>query len=253
MEFVDAHGHITDEKFDDVFQVVERAKQAGVVASICASCNLSSSQRAVEFSKQYDIVYANVGFHPENVEEADPKGLEEIEKLAREKKVVAIGEIGLDYHYTKDNKEEQKKLFVEQIEMANRLSKPIVVHTRDSIGDTIEILIQHKVKKQSLMHCFSGSFESAEILMKLGFSFSFGGLVTFKNAKNVVELVRQIPLDRILLETDCPYMTPEPFRGQRNEPKNVVYTADVIAKIKGVSMEEIASITTQNAKRLFGI
>ena len=251
MELIDAHGHLGDEKFDDVTEVVKRAVEAGVKTIVCSAVNLLSSQMAIDFSKQYDCVYANVGFHPENVDEWNEKSASEIEKLAKHDKVLAIGEIGLDYHFRDDNKDLQKEVFEKQVEIANKLSKPIVVHTRDSMGDTIEVLRKHKVQNESLMHCFSGSLESAKILMKLGFSFSFGGLVTFKNAKNVQELVKELPMDRILLETDCPYMTPEPFRGQRNEPKNIVYIADAISRIKGISIEEVAKVTTENAKRVF--
>lgn len=253
MKFIDSHGHISDEQYEDALEVIERAKEAGIVAHVCASCNLSSSQKAVELANKYDIVYANVGFHPENVNELTENSLDEIEKLAKMKKVVAIGEIGLDYHYGKETEVLQKEVFIKQIELANKLNLPIVVHTRDAMGDTIEILQKHPVKKPSLMHCYNGSIESAKILMDLGFSFSIGGLVTFKNAKNVVEVVKNLPLERILLETDCPYMTPEPFRGKRNEPKNVIYSADVIARIKQTTLEKVASVTTENAKRLFGI
>ena len=253
MKLIDAHGHINDEKFDDVMEVVARAKETGLEAIMCASCNLSSSQKAAKFASEYENVYANVGFHPENVDEMDENSFKEIEALANNKKVVAIGEIGLDYYWRHDNKEKQKEVFVSQIELANKLNLPIVVHTRDAMGDTLEILKRHKPKMPSLMHCYGGSIESALELMKLGFSFSFGGLVTFKNAVNVVEVVKKLPIEHILLETDCPYMTPVPFRGERNEPKNVVYVADAIARIKGLSIEKVAEITTENAKRMFNI
>ena len=253
MELIDAHGHLNDEKFDDVSAAVDRAKERGVIAHVCASCNLSSSQKAVELSKQFDIVYAAVGFHPENVNEFDKNSISEIEKLAKNKKVVAIGEIGLDYYYEKETKEKQKEIFAKQIAFANKLNLPVVIHTREAMGDTLEILKSYTPTKPSLMHCYGGSIESAKELMKLGFSFSFGGLLTFKNATNVVEVVRQIPIEKILLETDCPYMTPVPYRGQRNEPSYIVYTADMLAKIKDLSLEEVARITTENARRLFGI
>lgn len=253
MELIDAHGHLNDEKFDDVEEAVLRAKEKGVIAHVCASCNLSSSQKAVELSRQFDIVYATVGFHPENVKEFEKNSISELEKLSKSDKVVAIGEIGLDYYYEKETKEKQKDVFAKQIELANKLGLPIVIHSREAMGDTLEILKKHTPTKPSLMHCYGGSIESAKELMKLGFSFSFGGLITFKNAKNVVEVVRQIPLEKILLETDCPYMTPEPYRGKRNEPSYIVYTADMLARIKDLTLEEVAKITTENARRLFGI
>lgn len=253
MEFIDAHGHIYDERYEDVSDIVKKALEKGVCKIVCPSSDLSTATQSIQLANEFSNVYANVGIHPETFEELDEKSLAEIEKLANNEKVVAIGEIGLDYHTRTDKKEEQKFAFIKQIEIANKLNKPIVVHSREAMGDTIDVLRNHTPNKPSLMHCFNGSLESAEILMKLGFSFSFGGLVTFKNAKSVVEVVKNLPLDRILLETDCPYMTPEPFRGKRNEPSYVVYTADRIAKIKGISIEEVARVTTENAKRLFGI
>lgn len=253
MELIDSHGHLSDAKYDDVQALVARAKERGVIAHICASCNLSSSQKAVELSKQFDIVYAAVGFHPENALEYNKDSVADLEKLAQENKVVAIGEIGLDYYYEKETKEKQKEIFIEQIELANRLNLPVVIHTREAMGDTLEILKKHTPTKPSLMHCYGGSIESARELMKLGFSFSFGGLVTFKNAQNVVEVVKQLPIEKILLETDCPYMTPVPYRGQLNEPSYLIYTADMISKIKELSLEKVSEVTTQNARRLFGI
>ncbi len=253
MRLIDSHGHITSEGYDDIEEVIARAKEAGVDRIVCSAYNFSSSQEAVELSKKYDGVFANVGFHPENTNEIKEDSLAKIENLAKEKKVVAIGEIGLDYHREGFDKEIQQKYFVEQINLANRLGKPIVVHSREAMGDTIEILKKHPIAKESLIHCFSGSVESAKILLDLGFSFSIGGVVTFKNAKSLPDVVRFLPLDRILLETDCPYLSPVPFRGQRNEPKNVLYVADEIARIKGISIEEVGYVTTENAERLFGI
>lgn len=253
MEFIDAHGHITNDDYDNVEEIVKNAVDAGVGVMICSSSDFLSSQKAVKIAKEYDCVFANVGIHPECVQEYNDSIFEKLENLAKENKVVAVGEIGLDYHTSKEYVEKQKEFFIKQIEIANKLNLPIVVHSREAMGDTIEILKNHPPKKPSLMHCYNGSLESAQILMKLGFSFSVGGLVTFKNAKNVQEVVKNLPIENILLETDCPYMTPVPFRGQRNEPKNVVYTADAIAKLKEISIEEVAKITTENSKRLFNI
>ncbi|MBP3619254.1 MAG: TatD family hydrolase [Clostridia bacterium] len=251
MEIIDVHAHLTDDKFDDVEDVVARATESGVERIVCSAYNFSSSCQAVELSKRFAGVFANVGLHPENVEEMREGYLEKIFTLSKENKVVAIGEIGLDYHYRTDNKDLQKEVFIKQIEFANSVNLPVVIHSRDAIGDTIEILKQYPPKRESLLHCYAGSVESAKILMQLGFSFSFGGVVTFANAKNTVEVVKQLPLDRILIETDCPYLSPVPFRGKRNEPKNVVYIADMIAKIKGITLEEVAKVTTKNAERIF--
>lgn len=255
MELVDVHAHILDECFEnDIDDVVKRADEEGVKKIICTAYDVSSSQKAVEMANKYEKVYATIGIHPENLDgvnfDIDNKVLF---KLAENKKIVAIGEIGLDYHFVSENKELQKQVFEKQIKLANELDLPVVVHSRDAMGDTIEILKNNMPKRESLMHCYSGSIESAKILMNLGFAFSFGGVVTFKNAKNVVEVVKNLPIEKILLETDCPYMTPVPFRGQRNEPKNVIYVADEIARIKGLKIEDVAKITTENAKRIFGI
>ena len=258
---IDVHAHVTDERFDmEVEEVLLRADDAGVKKIISAGTSLQTSKAAVGIAKRHGNVFATVGIHPEDVKSFE-RDFEEIKKLAREKEVVAIGEIGLDYHYlqgmTEDetgrNKQLQKWAFEKQIELANELNLQIVVHSRDAMGDTIAILQKIPPKKPSLLHCFSGSLESAKECMKLGFSFSFGGVVTFKNAKNVQEVVKNLPLERILLETDCPYMAPEPFRGTRNEPKNVVYVADMIARLKGISIEEVAKATTENARKLFKI
>lgn len=257
MRLIDVHAHLTDERFDDLPLVVERAVENGVDGAICSAYNFLSSQKAVEIATEFANVWANVGLHPENVEEAkDYEGgvdayLNKIFALSKHERVVAIGEIGLDYHFRDDNKDLQKEVFIKQIEFANENGLPIVVHSRDAMGDTIEILQKHPPKKEGLLHCYAGSVESAKILMKLGFSFSFGGVVTFKNGKNAAEVVKSLPLDRILIETDCPYLSPEPFRGRRNEPKNVVYIADKIAQIKGVSIEEVIAQTTKNAERIF--
>lgn len=253
MEFIDAHGHITNDDYENEKEVIENALNAGVNTLICCSSDLSTSKNAVALAKQHPCVFANVGIHPECVNDLDENALSEIEKLGKEKKVVAIGEIGLDYHTSKEFEKKQKEFFIKQIEIANKLDLPIVVHTREAMGDTIEILQNHPPKRRSLMHCYNGSLESAKILMKLGFSFSVGGLVTFKNAKNVQEVIKNIPIENILLETDCPYMTPVPFRGQKNEPKNIVYTADAVAKLKDMTLEEVARVTTENSKRLFGL
>ena len=253
MEFVDVHAHLTDEKFYDLFGVVDRARENSVNFIVTSAYDISSSKKSIEIAGQFENVYATVGIHPENVQGITEDDMGQIKLLANEKKVVAVGEIGLDYYWVDDNKELQKEIFVKQIELANELNLPIVVHSRDAMGDTIEILKKNPPKRNSLLHCYSGSVESAKLLIELGFSFSFGGVSTFKNAKNVVEVIKFLPIERILLETDCPYLTPEPFRGKRNEPKNIVYIADAIAKIKGLSLEDVAEITTKNAKGLFSI
>ena len=305
MKLVDAHAHLTDRDFEnDLQKVIASANESGVTKVISAGYDFLSSQKALELAENQDGIFATAGVHPENLANFEEvfsledekqgknqkselfdalffekarlnleKEFEKIENLAQNAKIVAIGEIGLDYHFldflgreklekfgqilTEAEKEELKNLqkwaFLKQIEISGRLKKPIVVHSRDAMGDTLEILKNHRLGRESLLHCYSGSLESAQELMKLGFSFSFGGVVTFKNAKNVQEVVKNLPIERILLETDSPYMSPEPFRGKRNEPKNVVYVADQIARLKGMKIDEVARITTENAERLFRI
>lgn len=253
MEFIDVHAHLTDKKFENVEDVLVRAKENGISKIICAACDLSSSKMAVELASNHPNVFATIGIHPECVSEFNDDTTAQLESLAKNPKVVAVGEIGLDYYWVDDNKSLQKKVFKEQILLANRLGLPVVVHSRDAMEDTIKILQENRLEKESLLHCYSGSIESAKLLDKLNFSFSFGGVVTFKNAKNAVEVVSFLPIEKILLETDCPYMSPEPFRGKQNEPKNVVYIADKISKIKNISLEDVSKITTENAKRLFKI
>lgn len=251
--FCDVHAHLCDEKFNNVKEVVENAKCEKVEKIISASYNFSSCEKNLDIADKFKNVFVAVGVHPENVDEIGEDFILKLENFAKNKKVVAIGEIGLDYYWRDDNKEKQKEVFIKQIELANRLSLPIVVHCRDAIGDALEILKKHTPIKESLMHCYSGSFESAEEFMKLGFSFSFGGVVTFKNAKKVVEVVKNLPIEKIMLETDCPYMSPEPFRGQINEPKNVSIIAKKIAEIKNIEFSKIEENTTENAEKMFKI
>lgn len=246
--FIDVHAHL--DAFEDVEKVINDAKINGVEKIVTAGYNLASSKKCVELAKKYPGVYAVIGLHPENIEDENADYLSELKVLAKNEKVVGIGEIGLDYHYGKD-KERQKKIFVEQIELANLLNLPIVIHSRDAMGDTMEILKKHKVKNGGLMHCYSGSIESARELKKLGFSFSFGGVCTFKNAKNVCAVIEDLSMDSIMLETDCPYLAPVPHRGERNEPKYIPLIAERITELKNMQIEEVTRITTNNAKNIF--
>ncbi len=251
--FVDVHAHLNDEKFEDIEKVVERAKNANVEKIITAGFDIESSLKNIEIAKKYEDVFVTVGVHPEMVDEVEENYLEKLKEMCKFEKVVAIGEIGLDYHFKDDNKELQKKVFIEQIELANLLNLPIVVHSRDAMGDTLEILKEHTPVCPSLLHCYSGSIESANEFIKLGFSFSFGGVVTFNNAKNVVKVVENLPIEKIMLETDCPYMAPVPYRGKINEPCFVPLVAKKIAEIKNIEIEKIEEKTTKNAKKMFKI
>ncbi len=251
--FIDVHAHLCDDKFNDLKEIVEDAENQGVNKIISASYNFASCEKNLEIAKMFNNVFITVGIHPENVDEIQDDYLKKLKDMVKNKKVVAIGEIGLDYHWRDDNKDLQKRIFIEQIELANKLDLPIVVHCRDAIGDTLQILKEYTPKCESLMHCYSGSIESAKEFMKLGFSFSFGGVVTFKNAKNVQEVVKNIPIERIMLETDCPYMSPEPFRGKINEPKNISIIAEKIAELKNLKISEIEEKTTKNSEKMFKI
>ena len=253
MELVDSHGHILDKCFEnDLNDVVKRAKENGVNKIICSAYNLFSSKRAVELSHQFAEVYSTVGLHPENVLDDDfENSFDKFANLAKDEKCVAIGEIGLDYHFTTETKDLQKLIFDRQISFANELSLPVVVHSRDAMGDTIEILQNNTPKRESLLHCYGGSIESAKILIKLGFSFSFGGVVTFKNARVLKQVVQAIDLELLVLETDAPYMAPEPLRGQTNRSDYILYIARQVAQLKNLPVERVLQITEQNARRLF--
>lgn len=252
--FVDVHAHIIDEKFENPNKVVETANFFGVEKIISAGSNYETSLKSNEFARKTRGVFSTVGVHPEDCDEFESVE-EQIEELAKNEKVVAIGEIGLDYHYENHDKEKQKQVFLKQIILADKLSLPIVIHSRDAMADTMEILKSNKdkFKKGGIFHCYSGSVEEAKEILKLGFSFSFGGVCTFKNAKRVVDVINFLPIENIMLETDCPYLSPEPHRGEINEPKNIPFIAKKIALIKGLSLEEVAKITTKNAERMFKI
>ncbi len=252
--FVDVHAHLIDDRFESPSKVVETANFFGVEKIISAGSNYETSLKSNEFARKTSGVYSTVGVHPEDCDEYGQVE-EKLAKLAKNDKVIAIGEIGLDYHYENFDKEKQKEVFLKQIILADKLSLPVVIHSRDAMADTMEILKENKerLKHGGIFHCYSGSVEEAKEILKLGFSFSFGGVCTFKNAKKCVEVINFLPLENIMLETDCPYLSPEPHRGEINEPKNIPFIAEKIASIKGISLEDVAKITTKNAERVFKI
>lgn len=253
MEFFDSHAHYNDEKFDlDRKELIDNIYKEGITRIVCAGYNVKQSQYATELAKDIHFMYATCGISPNDIEDFVDNNLEKIEEIAKEEKVVAIGEIGLDYYWNKDNKEKQKELFIKQIEIANKLEKPIVIHTRDAWIDTIEILKANPVNKKGVFHCCPLNQELIKEALKLGFYISFSGNVTFKNAKSE-DCIKLVPLDRILIETDSPYLSPEPFRGKRNDSRNVKLVAEKIAKTKELDIEEIARITYENANRIFEI
>ena len=255
MNLFDSHSHYNDEKFDiDREQIIKETLENGVSNFIIAGYNIEGSKKAIEIAKNHEPIYTTAGISPNDVEEIKDnvdKSIAQIEEIAKNKKVVAIGEIGLDYYWNKENKELQKEVFIKQIKLANKLDLPIVIHTRDAFMDTIEILKQNNVNKKGIFHCCPLNQELVKEAVKLGYYISLSGVITFKNAKNVEEILSLIPEDKLLIETDSPYLSPEPFRGTRNNSMNVKYVAEKIAKLKNKTIEEIAELTNQNAKRIF--
>ena len=261
MELFDSHAHYNDEKFEkDQAQILKQVYESGVTKLVCAGYSLDSSKKAVQIANEYDFVYATGGISPNDLpqvkentqfQEQFLNKLKEIKKIAEHKKVVAIGEIGLDYYWNKENKEEQKWAFIKQIELANELKLPIVIHTREAIFDTLEILKKQECK--GVFHCCPLNIDLMKEGLKLGFYISFAGPVTFKNAKNAQEAISKVPMDKMLIETDSPYLAPEPVRGTRNHSGNVRYIAQKIAQVKGVPVEEVAKVTYENAKKIFSI
>ncbi|WP_448821069.1 TatD family hydrolase [Cetobacterium sp.] len=251
MRLVDTHCHLDNEKFDeDRLDVIDRIK-GNLEFCVNIGYDLTSSKKSLELAKKYDFIYAVIGVHPIDIAEYDEEIEKELELLAKDSKVVAIGEIGLDYHWMTEPKEIQQERFRRQLELAKRLNKPVVIHTRDAMEDTVNILKEYP-NVTGVIHCYPGSLETAKQLVDR-FYLGIGGTLTFKNSKKIVEVVKTIPLDRIVIETDCPYLTPEPFRGKRNEPIYVEYIAKKIAEIKEITVEDVAKITTENAKKLYRI
>lgn len=245
----DTHAHYDDEKFDgDRQEVIAKIFSSGVCAVINCGCDVQSSQKSVLLAKEYDKFYCAVGIHPHSAEEEQDL-LPQIYEMSKENKVVAIGEIGLDYHYDFSDREIQKAVFEKQIVFANENDIPVIVHSREATADTLAILKKYKPK--GVVHCFTGSVETAKEILQLGMYIGIGGAITFKNAVKPVEAAKYIPLERILLETDCPYMSPVPFRGKRNDSSLIEYTAKKLAQIKNIDVEQIANVTKQNAKDLF--
>ncbi len=250
----DTHSHYDDEAFDsDRDELLGSMPQKGVCGIITCGINLLSSAKVLELAGKYDFVYAALGYHPENLCDERKGDLELIaELLSTEKKAVAVGEIGLDYYYEDGApREEQIDLFCRQIEMAKDLDLPIIVHDREAHGDTLDILKKYKPK--GVVHCFSGSVEMAREVVRLGMYIGVGGVLTFKNARKTVEVVEDMPMDRLLLETDCPYLAPVPMRGKRNDSSLIEHIAVRAAEIRGMDAQELVNITTSNAHRLFGI
>lgn len=252
----DSHAHLNDDRFDeDREEVIEYIRKSGVDLVVNPGADMETSKSAIELANKYDFIYSAVGVHPHDVSGMTESDIETLRKWAKEnEKVVAIGEIGLDYYYDLSPREDQKKWFIRQIELANELGLPFIVHDRDAHGDTFEIIKKYKAKDTGcVLHCYSGALELAQEYVKLGCYISIPGTVTFKNNKKTVEVAKEIPLEWLFIETDSPYMAPVPFRGKRNDPSMVKYVAEKIALEKGISYEEVCRVTKDNAMKFFKI
>ena len=260
LEFFDSHSHYNDEKFDeDREQIIKETFEEGITRIICAGYDIESSKMALDIAKKHEFIYTICGISPNDVPEnmADvDKQINEIERLIVENKndkIVAIGEIGLDYYWNKENKEIQKSVFIKQIELANKYNLPIVIHTREAVDDTLKIIREHEVKNKGVFHCCPLNRELVKQGLNLGYYISFAGPITFKNSKNAEEIVKMVPMEKILIETDSPYLSPEPKRGRRNDCRNVKYVAEKIAEFKNLGLEEVATYTYKNALKVFQI
>lgn len=248
----DSHAHYTDKSFNDDREIMLGSlRESGVCGVINCGADIESSVFSLELAKEYPFIYAACGVHPEEVETVEADYIDTLRNLAKNENCVAIGEIGLDYYWRQDNKSLQKEMFENQIVLAKELNLPIIVHDREAHNDTLEILKKHK--PTGVLHCFSGSVETAKEVLKLGMYIGLGGAVTFKNARKAVEVAEMLPLDRLLLETDCPYMAPVPMRGKRNNSVYISHIAEKIAEIKNTAPQTVLDITAENVRQLFNI
>jgi len=251
---IDSHAHLDMEDFDaDRDLVIKRARAGGIARIITIGIDLASSMKTIEIAQEYEYVYAAVGYHPHNAKEADVRDLEKLRALASEAKVVAWGEIGLDFFRLHSPPELQIKAFERQLDMAFELELPVIIHDRDAHGDLLRILKSRKRQYQGVMHCFSGNYDLAMALIEMGFYISFPGTVTYKNALDIQGAASRIPLERLMVETDCPYLTPAPFRGKRNEPFYVKHTAEKIAQLRELDFKQLEEATAANTTQLFGL
>lgn len=251
----DTHVHLNAEQFaEDLEETVERAKEAGVTNMVVVGFDRQTIPSAIEIAEKYEFIYAAVGWHPVDAIDLTPEDLQWIEELASHPKVVAIGEMGLDYHWDKSSHDVQKEVFRQQIQLAKKVKLPIIIHNRDATQDVVDILEEENAQEVGgIMHCYGGSVEIAQKCLDMNFYISLGGPVTFKNAKKPKEVAKDIPLDKLLIETDCPYLAPHPNRGKRNEPAYVKLVAEQIAEIKELSYDEVVRVTNENARKLFRI
>lgn len=252
MKLFDTHAHLTDERFDaDREALIASFSQKDIALVMDIACDVREADKTIALLDRYPFIYAAVGMHPHVAAETELKHLDEIKALAKHKKVMAIGEIGLDYHYDFAPHDVQKKWFALQLELAQELNLPVSLHIREAFGDCMDILRAHKKGLKGVMHCYSGSLETAYLCMDMGLFIAFGGAITFDNANKLSAVAARVPLESIVLETDCPYLTPVPHRGKRNDPTLMVHTAAKLAALQEKTTEEIAEVTTQNALKLF--
>lgn len=245
---IDSHAHIFNEYYDNIYALIDELKEKNILNVINCSVDVENAHEVIDSYTKYDgFLLPAVGIHPENMDNYD---INELEELIKNNNVIAVGEIGLDYHYNDQNKEEQKKLFNLQLDLAEKYNLPVIIHVRQSIQDCFDILKKRKLK--GVIHCFSGSYEMACEFIKIGFKLGIGGVLTFKNSK-LYEVLEKIDIKNIILETDSPYLSPEPYRGRKNNPSNVYYVAKKISEIKNIKIEEVIDITTRNCKELFDI
>ena len=251
-KIIDTHTHIYDKQFENDFDDVMKRIEDELEGIVSIGFDLESSLKSIELANRYSFVNAVIGVHPVDIKKYNDKVEKELERLAlTEKKVVAIGEIGLDYHWMEDPKDVQIAGFRKQMELAERVKKPVVIHTREALQDTLDVLKDYK-NVGGILHCYPGSLEAAKPFLDR-YYLGIGGTLTFKNNKKTKELVKELPLEKIVLETDCPYLTPVPFRGKRNEPVYTKYVAEEVARIKEISVEEVIRVTTENAKKIYGM
>lgn len=247
---IDTHCHLEKKEYENVDEIIEEALTNGINKLIANGYDCDSSKEVLELINKYDNVYGAIGFAPSEASDFNEDKYNWLEEKIRVKKIVAIGEIGLDYHWY-SNKEEQKELFKRQLDIASKCNKPVIIHNREASDDIYEILSSYNLR--GMIHCFSGNKEMADKFISLGFYLSIGGIITFKNSENLCKVIKDIPLEYIVLETDSPYLSPEPKRGLKNRPSNMIYIARKIAEIKRINQEEVAEMTTSNVNRLFDL
>ena len=251
---IDTHAHYDDEQFDaDREALLGMMQENGIGKIVNASAAISSWDSVIELTRRYPFVYGMIGVHPDEVGGLDEEKLFRMEQLLKEEKIVAVGEIGLDYYWDQESHDVQKKWFVRQLELAEKLGKPVNIHSRDAAADTMEIMREYGKRLRGIIHCYSYSPEMAAEYVKMGYSIGIGGVVTFKNGRKLKETVQEVPIESLVLETDCPYLSPEPNRGKRNSSLNLKYVAATIAELKGITPEEVIQITSENAERIYGI